>query len=147
MSEKPIMANLFAHPYIMLIVGIIGLVFLIVPVVVLWQLKMLTGVVFAIVILVIAWALSQMKLIDLEKYPLISPIIIGIAIGGFVIGFLGERTGAFLVTPLMEQEAFSSPAFLAESPTEAFLSIEVVLLLALVISVFLAWLGWSKRGR
>jgi len=139
-----VIENLFAHPYIMLFVALFGMLMLLVPVVILWQLKMLTGVVFAIIILAIAYALTTMKFIDLQKYPRLGLVIIGLALGGFLVGYMGERSGAFFVTPLMEKETIVTP-FLAETPeTLATGNVEVILLFVLMLVLVF---GWYKRAK
>jgi len=146
MAEKTPLENLFAHPYIMLIVAILGIVLLAIPIVLLWQLKMLTGVVFAIVILVICYGLYSMKLLDIQKYPKLGLVIIALTIGGFITGYIGERTGAFLVTPLSEKKTiFTPPALLTEPTAQGFLlaNLEVVMVFILLL-VLMLW--WAKRG-
>ena len=150
MSERNIIATLFAHPYIMLAFAIFGIIFLLIPIVLLWQLKMLTGTVFALIILAIAYGLNSMKLIDVQKYPKLGPIIIGLSIGGFIIGYASELTGAFFVTPIMEKTTpLTPPAFFSDPTSQTFISdfsgnFEIILL---VIFMLILIYGWSKtRG-
>jgi len=131
--------NLFAHPYIMLGVGIFGIVFLVVPTLMLWQMKLLTGVVIAIIILVLAYFLRAIKVLDLEKYPILGPVIFILAIGGFIVGYIGEKTGTFLVTPLTEKPTpFTPPPPLLAEPTAIpqflYANIEVVFIMILLLA-------------
>lgn len=150
MPERSTIANLFAHPYIMLLIVVFGLIMLLIPVILLWQLKMLTGAVFAIMILAIAYGLNTMKLINVEKYPILGPVIIVLAIGGFIFGYAGERTGAFFITPIMEKTTpLTTPAFFTDPTSQVFISDISEMKEIILFGIFMLILiyGWVKtRG-
>jgi len=144
MAFRDLLPALFTHPFIMLFLVILGLILLIVPILILWQLGILTGIIFAIIVLAIGYALHSMGLIDVKKYPLLGPIFIVLTFGAFFIGVISERTGAFLVTPLLQKPTPITP--LLTEPPEAFISgnIEVFLVFILLLAILLGWAG--KRG-
>jgi len=129
------------------VVAIVGLAALTIGILLLWIYGLLTGFVFAVAILAIEFALYQMKLLDIEKYPTLGLVAAILPIAAFLIGVVGERAGAFLVTPLIQKElVYTPPPMLAEPTIEAFVgaNLEIVLLLIIIVAVTLGWLYAQK---
>lgn len=136
----PFLDALLLSPVALAIVAIIIAVLLIIGVVVLWTYKLLTGIIIGGVFTLMIWMLLQTKMISLEKYPWMGPILILTPIVGFIAGVVGERTGAFYITPLMEKAEPYIPPYMVTEPIQfVTANVEVMLLMIVLVCVAVAF--------
>jgi hypothetical protein len=140
-TKESLLTLLLANPIILLILGVVGVVILIVPIIILWTLHLLTGVIMAILVLVLAGVAIRLKLVDLQKYPMVGPAIAGLTIFAFFFGYIGERSGAFYVMPALR--SIAPPAMLVQ-PTVYVPNLETIFLVVIVAGILLAFVGAKK---
>ena len=128
------------------IICIITLLLLIFGVVILWAYKLMTGVVMALVLLVISWTILSTKAIPTRKYPWAPLLLWLMPVMGFFIGVIGERTGAFYVTPLMEKSQPITPYYAGENiATWIQSNIEAILLMIVLLCLFIMYVASRSK--
>jgi len=138
-------ALLFANPWVMLIIGVVSLLFLIVPIIIIWQLKLLTAVALTLFIIIIEFALYQMETFNLKKYPWMSLVLFFLPVGAFLFGYASERYGVFLVTPLSEKPPTYLPPFLAEPLTYISVNLEFLMVIILLFCLTIGLTVLARR--
>lgn len=133
-----------SNPLLLIIVAIFGVVLLTIGFVVLWMLNLLTGVIIAVVLLVIVWTLLQTKTLPTDKYPWAPLLLVFVPIIGFFVGVYGDRTGVFVLTPLMDKAQAITPYYSGQELQWIQTNTETILISILLLCIFAVLI---KSGR
>jgi hypothetical protein len=144
MTDSKLDLGLLSSPVLLLLTSIFGIVLLVVGFVVLWALHLLTGVIIAVVLLVIVWTLIQTKALPTDKYPWAPLLLVFLPIIGFFVGIVGDRTGAFVLTPIMEKAEAITPYYSGQEAQWIQTNPETILISILLLCIFVVLI---KSGR
>jgi predicted outer membrane lipoprotein len=108
---------------VIVLIGIIGIIFLVVAGVIVWLLGLLTAIIFAIITLLFLYAFHELDMIDIQqdRWLLFTPFIM------FFVGLGLDKTGVLQIQPLSLNALLTNLFTL--SATNVFLLIIILLLL------------------
>jgi len=126
-----------APPTLVAILIIFAVIALMIPLVFFALKGMLSAFIFAVLTFAMQYLLFQTKAVKVPRKYWFVPIMLPII--AFVIGFYGERTGAFLITPLTEKPP-PPPLITIQEYAKAYPETIIVLtLLAILTFICITW--------